>query len=304
MKIAVLSTAVDSWESRRISREITKLGHEATRTSFQGSYVSVGMSYNDNGNGTVTLQKFMAAQKRIMRQDVLIPRVGRHYYLTLAYMILKQMEAIGKPATLSADSLLNCKNKFLCMQQLTLAGVPVPKSFLIGPSVPLDSPLKQLPGPYVLKLLDRSKGIGAIKLNSRVEARMHIREAQTLGSNHSTALQECIPNRGDLRLFWIGDRVVAAMKRTAKKGEWRSNYSRGGFIEPHEPTSDEEKITARAAKALGIEIGGIDVIENKNNGHLYVLEINSNPGFSGIMKATHINIPRLMVEYAITKGKR
>ena len=108
-------------------------------------------------------------------------------------------------------------------------------------------------------------------------------------------------NGSDVRIIVIDGEVVAAMKRQSKDGDFRSNLHRGGSSEIIKLTPEEEHIAIKAAKALGLGVCGVDLLQSKN-GPL-VLEINSTPGLEGIETTTGINIAQKMISY-IERNKR
>src|SRR5690606_18249903 len=99
----------------------------------------------------------------------------------------------------------------------------------------------------------------------------------------------------DLRCFVVGDRVVAAMRRQAPQGDFRSNLHRGGSGEAAEATDAEQAVAVRAARVLGLGVAGVDLIRSKR-GPL-VLEVNSSPGLEGIEQAMGVDIARCIIDH-------
>ncbi len=104
----------------------------------------------------------------------------------------------------------------------------------------------------------------------------------------------------DLRCFVVGDRVVAAMRRQAPKGDFRSNLHRGGSARPVRPSRAEVHTAVRAAGLLGLGVAGVDLIRSKR-GPL-VLEVNSSPGLEGIEQATGIDVAGAVVEHVVVRA--
>src|SRR5690606_5082204 len=101
----------------------------------------------------------------------------------------------------------------------------------------------------------------------------------------------------DIRCFVVGDRVVAAMRRQAPRGEFRSNLHRGGTAFPASASAEEQATAIRAAAALGLGVAGVDLIRSRR-GPL-VLEVNSSPGLEGIEATTGVDIARRVVDYVV-----
>jgi ribosomal protein S6--L-glutamate ligase len=112
-------------------------------------------------------------------------------------------------------------------------------------------------------------------------------------------LQEFIrESRGrDVRALVIGDRVVAAMRRQAREGEFRSNLHRGGEGKPIELRPGYADAAVRATRIMGLELAGVDMLETKSGPK--VMEINSSPGFEGLEKTTGLDIAKLIIDHAV-----
>jgi ribosomal protein S6--L-glutamate ligase len=98
----------------------------------------------------------------------------------------------------------------------------------------------------------------------------------------------------------IGGKVVAAFKRQSEQGEFRSNLHRGGTGEAVKLTESEEKAAIQAAKALGVRVAGVDMIQS-DRGPM-IMEVNSSPGLEGVEKYTGVNIADLIVGYIEDKS--
>ena len=103
----------------------------------------------------------------------------------------------------------------------------------------------------------------------------------------------------DIRALVVGDRVVAAMRRKARGREFRSNYHLNGTVEKVEISEEFEEQACRAARVLGLNIAGVDLLES-NHGPL-VLEVNSSPGLEGIEKASGVNVAGEIIDYVMSE---
>jgi len=110
-------------------------------------------------------------------------------------------------------------------------------------------------------------------------------------------VQEYIREAGgaDIRCLVVGDKVIAAMKRQAKPGEFRSNLHRGGSASLIKITPEERMTAVRAAKVMGLSVAGVDILRS-NHGPV-VMEVNSSPGLEGIETTTGKDVAGLIIDY-------
>src|SRR3990172_3625072 len=149
--------------------------------------------------------------------------------------------------------------------------------------------------PLVIKLLEGTQGIGVV-LAETEQAAESVIEA-FLGLRASALVQEYVkgPGGADIRCFVIGDRVVAAMKRQGKEGEFRSNIHLGGTASTIRITPEERSTAVRAANTMCLNVCGVDILRS-NHGPV-VMEVNSSPGLEGIETVTGKDIAGMMIEF-------
>jgi len=154
----------------------------------------------------------------------------------------------------------------------------------------------------VIKLLQGTQGIGVVLAETRKAAESVIQSF--FGLNVSVLVQEYIGEAGgaDIRCFVIGDKVVAAMKRQAKEGEFRSNIHRGGTASLIRITPEERSTAVRAAKTMGLNVCGVDILRS-NHGPV-VMEVNSSPGLEAIEVATKKDVASMIISFLETKAKK
>jgi ribosomal protein S6--L-glutamate ligase len=147
----------------------------------------------------------------------------------------------------------------------------------------------------VVKLLEGTQGLGVV-LAETDNAAESVLDAFN-GLKVRVIVQEFIEEAqgADIRAFVVDGVVVGAMKRQAKKGEFRSNLHRGGTAEVIELNEEEENAALKAARVMGLGICGVDMLQSKN-GPL-ILEVNSSPGLEGIERATGKNIAKSIIRY-------
>jgi ribosomal protein S6--L-glutamate ligase len=149
--------------------------------------------------------------------------------------------------------------------------------------------------PVIIKLLEGTQGIGVVLAENRSAASSVIESFHGLKAR--IIVQEFIKEAkgADIRAFVVDGKVVGAMKRQAKEGEFRSNLHRGGKAELIKLSREEKEIAIASAKAMGLGVAGVDMLQSKR-GPL-VMEVNSSPGLEGIEKATGVNVAGKIIEY-------
>lgn len=232
--------------------------------------------------------------------DAIIPRIGASntfYGSTL----VRHFESMGVFSTVSANAILQTRDKWTCSQLLSKAGVPIPKTVL-GYSPEAEPLLSMFENQSVIiKILEGTHGNGVILAETYVSALSTIETLKTAGVKF--LLQEYISeSKGtDIRVIIVDGKVVATMKRQSKGNDFRSNLHRGGSSSTIKLTSEEENIALKAAKAMQLGVCGVDLLQSKN-GPL-VLEINSSPGLEGIETTTGTDISKEIISY-IERNKK
>lgn len=288
MKIGVVSRTPTFWSTKRLLRSIEKHGHEPSFLKTDDIRLLVG------GRDDAIYQG-----KSIRDHGVLIPRIGRTM-TEFGGMLLRELERLRVCMTLQSEALLTARNKFLALQALREAKVPVPRSVLLASRPDVEETADLITYPAVLKILSGTQGVGVLRVNDIQEAASIVETLKFLGE--AVLLQEFIPNPGeDVRALVVGDRVVAAMKRVAPPNEWRANIHRGAKGVPIDLDDATQEIAVRASQAVGLEISGVDMVFRGDKP--VVLEVNVSPGFQGLLDATGINAADAMVQYAIDKAK-
>ncbi|MFT4761290.1 MAG: ribosomal protein S6--L-glutamate ligase, partial [Saprospiraceae bacterium] len=151
------------------------------------------------------------------------------------------------------------------------------------------------PGPVIIKLLKSTHGAGVIIAESHQSATSIIEAFTTTGQK--VLVQEFIKESGgaDIRAIVVGGKVVAAMRRQAAKGEFRSNLHRGASSVAVQLTEEEKEIVNKAARTMGLDVAGVDLLPS-NRGYL-VMEVNASPGLEGIEGTTGIQVGTEIIDY-------
>jgi ribosomal protein S6--L-glutamate ligase len=228
--------------------------------------------------------------------DAVVPRIGTSL-TDQGCAVVAQFEAMGMPVLNRSDAILRARDKLRSLQVLAAQRIPMPRTAVVRSLVDLDDALDQVGGlPCVLKLLKGTQGIGVMLAESRESMESTLQAFWSLG--HAVLLQELVEeSRGrDVRAFVVGGQVVAAMRREAKVGEFRSNIHRGGRGVPVRLGPEDEREVLRAASAMGLEVAGVDYLESAAGPK--VIEVNASPGFEGLEAATGADVAGAVVRRA------
>ncbi len=209
----------------------------------------------------------------------------------------------------SAEAIALCDDK--AATHLTLAGhrIPMPHT-LVAPMTYtqlgkeesrwfLRRAVSLLGFPMVVKECYGSLG-GQVYLVQNEEELWE--RALSLGSRPFILQQFVQPAGEDFRLYVVGDRVAAAMRRRAADGDFRANVALGGHAEAYTPTEEEVWIARRSCQLLGLTFGGVDLLHDEN-GRPLLCEVNSNAHMAGITTCTGVDIAAEIIRMVIASEK-
>jgi len=294
MKIAILSNGPGNYSTKRLKQVALARGHEVKVIKYRDCYASI-----EQNNPTVSYQGEDLAQF-----DVIIPRIAS-YMTRYGTAIVRQLEMQGVYTSSSSIAITRSRDKLRSLQLLAKAGVGIPKTVVSRNSTDIDDLLEKLGGtPVIIKLARGTHGNGVVLAESKKAAKS-VLQAFYLTNEDGTniLLQEYIKESAgtDIRVFVVGGRVVASMKRQSLDDDFRSNLHKGGEGTTIKLTEEERKMAVKAAKAMGLNIAGVDMMRSER-GPL-VLEVNASPGF-GVEKVTGRDVATKIIEYIEQNAKR
>ncbi len=293
MTLLILNAAEKSYATQSIIHAGEKRGHKMM--VLDPEYFSPLVSNIENGYDRVyDLLPKTATRIAIKQIDAIIPRIANNVIYN-SYVLEHLTENLGIYSTQSGAGIRAAANKWHTTQTVSRYGIKTPKTIYLKNASNLDFLIEKLDSwPIVLKYVYGSQGVGVVLLNDRKSA---ISTCEALLKNKADIiLQEYIESKGsDIRAIVVGDKVVTAYRRTAPKGEFRSNLSLGGTGELVQLSMDDQIICIKASKAIGLEVSGVDLIKD-SKGTTFLVEINSNFGIKG-QKITGIDFGEQMIEY-------
>lgn len=283
MKIGILSRNPKLYSTRRLVEAAREHGHEVQVIDHLRCYMNI----------TSMRPSVSYKGEKLTGFDAIIPRIGASVTF-YGMAVLRQFEMMGVYPLNESVAIARSRDKLRSLQLLARKGVGLPVTGFARNPDDIDDLLDSVGGSkFVIKLLEGTQGIGVVLAENRQAAKSVIEAF--LGLNANILVQEFIEEAGgaDIRCFVIDGKVVAAMKRQGKDGEFRSNLHRGGSAELIRITPEERSTAVRAARIMGLNVAGVDLLRS-NHGPV-VMEVNSSPGLQGIEKATGKDIAGMII---------
>ncbi|WP_273568802.1 RimK family alpha-L-glutamate ligase [Maribacter halichondriae] len=293
MDIGLLSVSMNVYSTRRIAEEAEKLGHYIELIDHTKCSVKLGADKP---------RIYLKDEDITQEFDAIIPRIGskvtRH-----GAAIVKQFEMNGVFSTARSLSITRARNKVRTLQIMARKGIPIPETlFSINPDN-IEEQIKLLGGtPVIIKLQEGTQGLGVILAETKKSAKSIIDTFYKMDT--SILIQRYIEesNGEDIRIFVVGNKIVASMKRKSGLDEFRSNVHRGGSTEAVKLSAKEQFIALNATKHIGLGVAGVDLIRSKKGPLL--IEVNASPGLQGIEAATGVNIAREIILFVERNGRK
>lgn len=285
MKLAILSRGPKSYSTRRLKEAALQRNHS--------------VKVLDTLKFSIDLQKGIPdlyyRQKPLSAYDAMLPRIGASitYYGTA---VVRQFQEMGIFCANTAHGITNSRDKLRSLQILSRHHIGIPRTTFVRDKKDVIPAIERVGGaPVVIKLIEGTQGIGVLLAETMKAAESIIELLQSQKQN--VLIQKFVAeSKGkDIRAFVVGDRVVAAMRRTAEGQEFRSNVHRGGKAEAVELDDQYKETAVRSAQILGLQVAGVDMLEGKDGPQ--VMEVNSSPGLEGIESCTGLDVAGSVIDY-------
>lgn len=285
LKIAILSRKSSLVSTRRLKEAGEARGHKVQVIDYLRCYMNI----------TSHRPTVIYSGRELNDVDAVIPRIGAsHTFYGTA--VVRQFEMMGIFTANESQAITRSRDKLRCLQLLARDGVGLPVSGFAHSTKDIDGLIDIVGGaPLVVKIVEGTQGVGVILAETRKAAEAVIEAFRGVEAN--ILVQEFIQEASgsDVRCFVVGGKVVAAMMRTARPGEFRSNLHRGGTAVQIKITPEERQTAVRAAKSMGLRVAGVDILRSRHGP--VVMEVNSSPGLEGIEKATKIDVASKVIEF-------
>jgi len=285
--VAILSRKRSLYSTRRLVEAVKSRGHRALVLDTLRCNLVLARGQPQITFRGVTLRGV----------DVVIPRIGASI-TAYGLAVVNQFDMMGVTVLNNSVSIARSRDKLRCLQLLARAGLDIPRTVMARDRSHVARLLRDVGGlPAIVKLTRGTQGVGVMLASTLEELEGILGTFSDLGEE--IVLQEFVAeSRGrDIRALVVGERVVAAMRRHAKRGEFRSNLHRGGRGKALTLPRAYSEAAVKAARVVGLEMAGVDLLETRRGPK--VMEVNSSPGFEGLEEATGEDIAGAIVEHAL-----
>ncbi|WP_231872125.1 MULTISPECIES: 30S ribosomal protein S6--L-glutamate ligase [unclassified Oleiphilus] len=284
LKIALLASNEELYSNQRLLEAGEERGHEMVFLNVKQCYMKLdALEPEAHYRGGTILNDLDAVITRI--------RPSVTFYGTA---LARQFESMGIYTTNSSAAISQSRDKLFSLQLMLKSGINIPTTGFANSPIDTNDLIEMVGGaPLIVKLLEGTQGRGVVLAETKKAAESVINAFKSLRAN--LLVQKFIKeaNGKDLRCFVIDGKVVASIERSAAPGEFRANIHQGGSASIVKITKEERALAVKAAKVLGLQVAGVDIIRS-DSGPL-LLEVNSSPGLEGIETATRKDIAGMVI---------
>jgi len=291
MRMLVLSRNASLYSTSRIVLAARSRGHDVSVIDPLDFQIVVSKG----------LASLLVGGDKVSRYDVVMPRIGASI-TNYGLAVVRQFDMMGVPVVNGSVAIARSRDKLRALQLLTQLGIDVPTTICARSPIGLEAALDLVGGcPAIVKLQQGTQGIGTMIADSPQAAHSLLETLWAMGQD--IVLQEYVrESKGrDVRAIVVGGKVIAAMRRVAKKGEFRANLHRGAKGTVVTLPVAYKRAAIGAARAMGLGVAGVDMLEGHKGPR--ILEINSSPGLEGIERASGIDVAGAIVDYAEAYGR-
>ncbi len=302
MKIPILSSRT-GWHTSELLRALAQRGHEGVTLKYESLVARLG-----------DRQELQAAGEALLDAPAVLARIipnGSLEQIIYRVDALHWLEDAGVCVLNSPRSIERTVDKFYTSSILQRAGLPTPETVVCDSFDHAMDAFRAM-GDVVVKPLFGSMGLGMVRVSDEESAWRVFRALEAIRGVYY--VQRAVGRTGtagarDVRAFVVGDRVLGAIERRAPAGGWRTNVARGGMARAFELPSEWCAMALRAARAVGAEYAGVDLLPGTGTGTgddetVYVLEVNGIPGWRGFQEATSIDVATAIVDHLLDAIRR
>jgi RimK family alpha-L-glutamate ligase len=290
--MAMLS-ARQGWHTDELRRAVLERGHTALVLPYEGLIARLGMPASSAAPALASDGERLDDVGAVLAR--IIPN-GSLEQIIYRVDVLHWLEERGIPVMNSARAIERTVDKFYTSALLERAGLATPETVVCERSEQAMEAFRAM-GDAIIKPLFGSMGLGMVRVSDEEMAWRVFRALEAVRGVYY--VQRAIEHEGcDVRLFVVGDRVVGAIERRAPG--WRTNVSRGGEPRAITPSAEWCAMALCAARTVGAEYAGVDLLPERG-GATYVLEVNGIPGWSGVQRATSVDVASAIVDHLLAR---
>ena len=290
MRVAILS-ARRGWHTDELCRALAARGGSGEVVAYESVRARIGVGA---GSGVHVLADDGAPDAVLAR---IIPN-GSLEQIIFRVDALHWLEDRGVRVMNSPRAIERSVDKFYTSALLHDARIPTPETVVCEDFATALAAVRAM-GDVVVKPIFGSMGHGLVRISDPDVAFRVLRPLEQLGAVFY--VQRVVEHEGyDIRAFVVGDQVLAAIRRHAMDGDWRTNVSRGGQACATTLCDEDRQLAIRAAAAVGADYAGVDLLPSRD-GTVYVLEVNGIPGWQGLQRATGLDVAGAIVDRLMRK---
>lgn len=287
MKLAIISLKSES--SRLIEKEAKELFKTVDFIDIRDIQIDI------DSKGT----KILFKSKPLENYDCIYCR-GSHKYANLLRSLTYSLNK-DSYIPMAPESFTIAHDKFLTLNCLRKNNISVPKTHMVAKTSTAKKIAEEIHYPAIIKIPSGTHGKGVMFADS-IESAKSILDALEV-FRQPYIIQEYIETRStDIRAFVIGEKVVCSMKRRGVDNDRRANLHAGANGEPLVLDEESKELALKSAKAVNVEICGVDILKGANKKPV-VIEVNISPGLQGITKVTKKNVAYEIAKYLHEKSK-
>ena len=277
----------DSYETNRLIEEFTN--HNIDVKIIDPNEIDIFVNKE-------TRQSILVNGESLSLPKFIFPRTGSGttYHIKA---VIRHFERMGVVVINTSDAIDNTKDKLYSHQILAQSNLDIPKTMLLRHPIDVEFVEKHIGFPVIVKTISGSYGRGVFLAETKKQFKQLLTMAELTKPSYNIIIQEFIKATWgkDLRVLVVNNKVVGCMMWQATDEDFRANISRGGEGIPYEVNEQIEWLSSESAKALELDIAGVDLLFDKEG--YKICEVNSNPGFEGMENYTKKNIAEEMVQF-------
>jgi ribosomal protein S6--L-glutamate ligase len=288
VRVAILGTP-GSWHVEQFRSAAARLGLVADVVPLRALSAQIER----------TGAKLLVAGVNLLEVDRVLVRgipAGSLEQVVLRMDVLHQLAAAGIKVLNPPRAVEACVDKHLATTRLHAAGLPVPRTAVCEGIEPALEAFHWLGGDVVVKPLFGSEGRGIVRIDNPILAERVFRALMSIQA--IVYLQEFVAHPGyDVRALVLGDRVLAAMRRSSSS-DFRTNVAQGAAVSPFHLPAEWHEMAVCAARTISAPLAGVDLLPNER-GQPLVVEVNSAPGFRALAQTTAVDVPAAILRFLI-----